>query len=116
MKYYIMHNPDKNLLIKLGFHWSRLFSDEDQNAYVFVFPVYRHNLYNILECRLIVYLESGDIRIDVRDVDTKGLYAPFYSEPPSHKYILGSIRRKINQVLKKIGVQRRGKGDLKGED
>ena len=60
----------KQWIISNKFHYSRLFSSEDEEVYTYRFPVYKYENFTILECELHITLGEDDIIIDVYDYGT----------------------------------------------
>ncbi len=105
-KYYI-NNPSKNLLKKNGFRYDAKCSTEDCECYIYEFPVEFYKKTPVTTCRIRVYMDNGDVTVDVHN--SFGLLPAWYQkENPQfahYKNYLSKINRQIIKRLNIIGVQ-----------
>lgn len=97
-------NFDSAYLEKLGFKFSRAFSDEDYEAYVNSFTVYKYYDMGILDARFVIYSDKT-VKIDILDRCSKGLYAPWYVESPDRWEILEVIEINLLRIMKRLGIK-----------
>ena len=99
-------NINRIWLKKYNFTHQPNLSYGGEDVYFAFFPVYKWGDVTTLECRLTALLPSGEIRIDVFDLNSGGSYAPFYWHDDNiHDSILARINKNIKNRLKKIGVK-----------
>lgn len=98
-------NVTKDLLRDKGFKYSRAYSSEDGEAYIGMFTVYKWNLVDVIAARIIVYLD-GQVKVDIIDKGTKGLYATYYNYDSRRAPIVNKIDKNLNRILKELGVRR----------
>ncbi len=90
-----------------GFHYNRLFSEDEVEVYTYRFPVYKYNKFTLLECELKVMLGDDVISVNVYDYGTNDKYAPFYYyEYGNYDKILKEISEKIENALNKLKVRK----------
>lgn len=110
---YILKNHTVNNLKSLGFYRYPPMCDEDSSYYIYRFPVNKYLGTTTLECELKIDSNTGDICIDVCDMD-HDTFAIFYNEiTDSNKKFISKIKRNILTEYKKIGIEKRNKGELK---
>lgn len=80
------------------------FSDYDENAYVYKFPVYRSGYFITLECELILFDKTGDIEINVYEYGTRSKYAAFYCQKYGKNNILNVTYKNIEKEFQKLGI------------
>lgn len=95
---------DADYLMKFGFRLSRAFSDENCDAYVNSFMVYKYYDMGILDARFIVYSDKT-VKIDIIDRCSKGLYAPWYIESPDRWEILEVVETNLLRLMKRLGIK-----------
>lgn len=79
-------------------------ADSSSNYYVYKFPVEKYNKCTILECRVLVDSNSGDVRLDVYD-NWGNMYPPFYYNGyGNYKPILHRINSIIFSEFKKLNI------------
>lgn len=102
---YIKKNITKEWLLSNGFKYSKIFSDEDTEAFTYRFPVHKYESFTVLECELRMTLGEDKVVIDVYDYNTINRYTPFYySEYGDYSVILKEIWIKIEKQLKKLNI------------
>ena len=107
-KNYVKKKPTKTWLYNHGFKHSKIISDEFVDAYTYRFPVYRYNMLILLECEILIFLQTGEVRLNVFDNNTRDVYAPFYCyEYGGKNSVLIQINNKIERELKKLGIKER---------
>ena len=102
-KYY-KPNITKEWIRKSPFRYSNLFSDYEENAYSYRFPVHKSGGFITLECEIIVFEKSGNITLNVFEYGTRDKYAPFYCNDYGRNTVLNSVHKKIKSELKKLGI------------
>lgn len=103
------NNISKQWLLANGFHYNRIFSNEEDEVYTYRFPVYKYNGFTILECELRVVLGDNNILVDVYDYNTINRYAPFYyQEYGNYTIMLKDIWNRINKKISKLQIERKG--------
>lgn len=104
-------NMTKKWLLSNGFCHNSLLSDGETQVYTCRFPVYQYKDFAILECELRAIAGENVIRVEVFDCGTNSRYAPFYYyEYGNYDKILKIIWKNINQMLRKLGVEK-GSGE-----
>ncbi len=104
---YILKNHTIDNLKSLGFRRYSPMCDSESSYYIYRFPVNKYLGTTTLECELKVDSQTGDIRIDVYDMD-HDLFAMFYNElTDSHKGLMSKINRVILNELKKLGIEKK---------
>ena len=90
-----------------GFHYNRIFSNNDTDVYTYRFPGYKYERFTILECELKIILGEDNVYINVFDYNTINRYASFYyMEYGNYTLMLKEIWQKIDKELKKLGIKR----------
>lgn len=96
-------NPSR--LAGLGFRYKRSMSERGESVYEYVFPVYRYHTAIVLECRLLVISETGELTIDIFDSGSHGMYAPwYYDESGIHSKIIEVINNNIKKELHRMKI------------
>ena len=104
---YIKRNMTKDWLVSNGFHYNRIFSNNDADVYTYRFPVYKYERFIILECEMKVILGEDNVYINVFDYNTLNRYAPFYyMEYGNYTSMLKEIWQKIDKELNKLGIKK----------
>lgn len=102
---YILKNHTIANLKSLGFRRYSPMCDEESSYYIYRFPVYKYLGTTTLECELKINIDTGNIRIDVYDMD-RDLFAMFYNEvTESNKNFLSEIKNVIITKYKKLGIE-----------
>ena len=106
-KKYKKKGVSKEWLISHGFRLNREYSDICSNAYTYIFPVYKYRDKTILECELCIFLEDGEVKINVYEQGTKEMYPSYYNDEFAKKNneVLKIINRNILNKLKNLGVK-----------
>ena len=106
---YILKNHTIENLKSLGFRRYSLISSDEKKLpyYIYRFPVNKYLDTTTLECELVINSDTGDMRVDVRDMD-HDLFSMFYNEPTeSSKGFLLKIKNKILSEFKKLGLEKK---------
>ena len=104
---YVIKNHTPENLRLLGFHRYSLMSNEDSSYYIYRFPVEKYLGKTVLECELKIDSNTGEIRVDVYDMD-HDTYAMFYNEiTESNKNFLTMINKNILAEYKKLGIEKK---------
>lgn len=102
---YILKNHTPENLRLLGFHRYSLMCDEDSSYYIYRFPVEKYLGKTVLECELKIDSNTGNIRVDVYDMD-HDVFAMFYNEITEvNKAFLARINKNILAEYKKLGIE-----------
>ena len=108
MKRYRLLDCNKEKLNTIGYHFAKSYCDEGETLYMFKFPVYKYSDYCTLEARLLTILETGETRLDVYDVSTHGVYAPWYIKDAAHEPIIQKINETISKTFQKLHIKEIG--------
>ena len=101
----IDHSPE-NLRL-LGFHRYSLMCDEYSLYYIYRFPVEKYLGKTVLECELKIDSNTGNIRVDVYDMD-HDVFAMFYNEhTKSNMNFMNKISNVILAEYKKLGIEKK---------
>lgn len=104
---YKMRNPTKQNLKSLGFKYFD--ESEDSLLYAYRFPVKKYNKTVVIECEIIVEVDSGETKINVFDKSFMTYYPPFYIEDSRTIYNSGYIKSMENKIIaefKRIGIKK----------
>ena len=108
---YILKDHSSENLRLLGFHRYSLMCDEDSSYYIYRFPVEKYLGKTVLECELKIDSNTGNIRVDVYDMD-HDVFAMFYNEETeSNKSLLTRINKNILAEYKKLGIVNKSKNN-----
>jgi hypothetical protein len=101
---YIISVNNTRHLLDLGFK-----HDETEEKYVYYFPALRHEKITVLHGRIIAYIDTNKIQIDVIDNNATP-YAPFYNiECGNYDTIMNKINKAILNEFRKLKI-------VKGKD
>ena len=115
-KRYIKHNVTKEWLKSNGFRHNRIFSDEENEAFTYRFPVYKYGDFATLDCEIIILFKTGEVRINVYDYNTRDRYAPFYNcEYGNYDKVLIKINEKIDKELGRLNIREDNNNGSKGK-
>lgn len=105
---YILKNHTIDNLKSLGFRRYSPMCDSESSYYIYRFPVNKYLGTTTLECELKVDSNTGDIRIDVYDMD-HDLFAMFYYNEHINFYegLMSRINKVILYELKKLGIEKK---------
>lgn len=109
---YIISDNNAGHLIDFGFKY-----DNDEEKYVYNFPVLRHEKTTVLRGKITTYTDTNEIQIDI--VDNNGVsYAPFYNiECGNYDVILNKINKAILNEFSKLKITKtNGKKDITNEN
>lgn len=96
---------DTKWLFKNNFKYSKIYSDADSDAYVYIFPIYTYKLAPLYECLLILYADNGEVIIRVQDKN-KNSYSQFYHDSQcNHNKVLNKIEDIILKELKRLEIK-----------
>ena len=108
--YTLKDHSQENLRL-LGFHRYSLMCDEYSMYYIYRFPVEKYLGKTVLKCELKIDANTGDIRVDVYDMDND-IFAMFYNETTeSNKAFLTRINKNILAEYKKLGIVNKSKNN-----
>lgn len=113
---YIKRDVTKEWLQTHGFRYNAILSDEESEAYTYRFPVHKYGVYTILECELLIYLSTGEVKINVYDYNTRSKYAPFYYEEYGKNVLISSIEKRILSELKRLKIYKYKRNRKHGND
>lgn len=103
---YFMKNPEKSNLKKIGFRYDAKSSTNDYQCYSYKFVVDWYKNTPVLICKLSVFLDNGECRIDLYNMDGS-IYPAWYQSDNKFDYqkeYLLEIDKKIRDKIKKIGI------------
>ena len=95
----------KDELYSKGFHYNKLMSDDVTDCYSIRFPVYKYKKTIVLECELVVELQTCRVITNVFNYGTNDVYLPYYNREYGNYPILDSINEAIRAQYKKLGVK-----------
>lgn len=95
----------KSWLQSHNFYYSKIFSDDETDAYSYRFPVYKYMSRYTLECEFTIILNENVLMINVYDYGTRDKYAPFYYyEYGNYDTIMKEIYKNIEKQLKQFNI------------
>ena len=104
---YILKDHSPENLRLLGFHRYSLMCDEYSLYYIYRFPVEKYLGKTVLECELKIDSNTGNIRVDVYDMD-HDVFAMFYNEyTKSNMNFMNKISNVILEEYKKLGIEKK---------
>ena len=104
---YILKDHTPENLQLLGFHRYSLMCSEDSLYYIYRFPVEKYLGKTVLECELKIDSNTGNIRVDVYDMD-HDVFAMFYNEhTKSNMNFMNKISNVILEEYKKLGIKKK---------
>ena len=104
---YILKDHSPENLRLLGFHRYSLMCDEYSLYYIYRFPVEKYLGKTVLECELKIDSNTGNIRVDVYDMD-HDVFAMFYNEyTKSNIDFINKISNVILEEYKKLGIEKK---------
>ena len=104
---YILKDHSPENLRLLGFHRYSLMCDEYSMYYIYRFPVEKYLGKTVLECELKIDSNTGNIRVDVYDMD-HDVFAMFYNEhTKSNMNFMNKISNVILEEYKKLGIKKK---------
>ena len=104
---YILKDHSPENLRLLGFHRYSLMCDEYSLYYIYRFPVEKYLGKTVLECELKIDSNTGNIRVDVYDMD-HDVFAMFYNEyTKSNMNFMNKISNVILEEYKKLGIKKK---------
>lgn len=104
---YKKDNVDRQWLKQNDFRYSRTYSDSESDAYLRRFPVYKYGSYCTLEGEVLIYVETGEVKINVYESGTNDIYAPFYHvEYGNYDSLLKIIDKYIYAELKRLNIRK----------
>lgn len=101
---YILNDISEKKLKELGFRRYNTMSTEETSYYIYKFPVYKYLGRATLECEIIIDSNTGEIRIDVYDMD-HDVFPAFYNTQKYEQKLIEDIRRNILKEYKKLGLE-----------
>ena len=100
-----MKKHDVKTLEKLRFRYNERFSGNGESVYIHTFPVYRYLDRMIFYGRMMVIMESGDVRIDIIDASDGSMYGPwYYEENDAHLPLTTKLREEVEKEMRKVGI------------
>ena len=105
-KDYILKNHTITNLKSLGFRRYSPMCDEESSYYIYRFPVNKYLGTTTLECELKININTGNVRVDVYDMD-HDLFIMFYNGfTESNKSFLSKIENAIIVEYRKLGIEK----------
>lgn len=102
---YKMKNTDTETLLKMGFQYSRFFSNDDENAYEYTFPAYKQGSKNSIFVEIIVYQKSKRVVLECK-TDNSEIYAPFYQAEIKNNNVVSVVNKKVISKLKHFSIKK----------
>lgn len=100
-----MKNPEKTYLKKIGFRYDTKSSTNEYQCYSYKFVVDWYKNAPVLICKLRVFLDNGECRIDLYNMDGSIYPAWYQNNMFGHqKEYLFEINKKIKNEIKKFGI------------
>lgn len=96
---------------KCKFYYSNKFSSKGETVFQKRITVWRQGDVVTLETRILVYLETGEVNVDVFDASSHGRYAPYYLKPSYYDELLSVIDRKIDEELNRDKIEKEPDND-----
>ena len=104
---YILKDHSQENLRLLGFHRYSLMCNEDSSYYIYRFPVEKYLGKTVLECELKIDSNTGNIRVDVYDMD-HDVFSMFYNKiTEPNKAFISRINKNILVEYKKLGIEKK---------
>lgn len=100
-------NPSAQWFTNHNFTYSSVYSKcNDENIYLYRFPVLRYENYITLECEFMASESSGEVNVNVYDYNTRSKYAPwYYNDNEIHDKICDKIRQRIDAEAHKLDIE-----------
>lgn len=106
-----MKNPTKSSLRRKGFRYDMECSTKDYDCFTYNFPVDYYNSTPVVMCRIRVYLDNGEINLDVINCGNGSLYPAWYLREDRmydhQKEYLEKIDIRIKEELCKLEIKER---------
>lgn len=113
---YFMKNPTKSTLKKKGFRYDLECSTKEYDCFTYSFPVDYYNKTPVLVCKVRVYMDNGEVDIDVINCGDGSIYPAWYQRNSrifqSHKNYIEKIDNTINDELNKLHIKKDRSGNL----
>jgi hypothetical protein len=111
-KNYELKNHTLENLKSLGFYRYSPMCDDETTYYIYRFPIYKHLRITTLECELKVCLETGEIRIDLYDMNYN-IFPMFYNNDyinniGSENILMKQISKNIHKEFISLGIRKKG--------
>ena len=104
---YILKDHTPENLQLLGFHRYSLMCNEYSLYYIYRFPVEKYLGKTVLECELKIDSNTGNIRVDVYNMD-HDVFSMFYNEhTKSNMNFMNKISNVILEEYKKLGIEKK---------
>jgi len=101
-KKYYKPNITDEWIRKSPFRYS--FSDSDESAYVYRFPVYKNGSIITLEGEIILFNKSGNVALNVFKYGTREKYTSFYCSEYGSNKVLDVLHKNIQKEFYKLGI------------
>jgi len=103
---YIKFDITKEWLQLHGFKYNKTLSCDDNEVYTYRFAVYKYTYYIVLECELSIYLDTGEVKVNVFDCNTRSRYAPFYyMEYGKDNKVVEKINKIILKEINRLNIK-----------
>lgn len=106
-----MKNYTKSALRRKGFRYDLECSTKEYDCFTYNFPVDNYNNTPIVMCRIRVYLDNGEVNLDVINCGNGSLYPAWYLREDRlysyQKEYLQKIDLKIKNELRKLEITER---------
>ena len=101
---YTMANHSKKFLQDNGFRFNRNLSDSTEEIFTYRFPLVSYKRATVIECEILVSVNTGITTVSVINTSTKDLYCAYYNREYGKSEVIKSIDAQINKKLKGLGI------------
>ena len=106
-----MKNPTKSSLRRKGFRYDMECSTKEYDCFTYSFPVDYYNKTPVIVCKIRVYLDNGEVNLDVFNCGDSSMFPAWYQRNSRlfdcQREYVSKIDQKIGKELDKLGVVRR---------
>ena len=103
---FMKYNITKEWLISKGFCYNKIFSEKDSDAYTYRFPVHKYGSCTTLDGEITIFINDGNVKLNVYDSRTRHKYAPFYCvEYGNYGSFIDEINNRFLCELNKLGIK-----------
>lgn len=104
-KTYIMKNVGEKKLGDLNYRYDKKLSGNEAEIYSRKFIVYKYHSIPEIECVISIDIETGIAGINVYNISTGSIYAPFYQNKyGKYDKVIGIIHNNIESEMNRIGL------------
>lgn len=85
--------------------------NKEGDLYSYKFPLYKYKAKTLIECEIIVFSDTKDVRINIIDIDNGSLYSGYYTDYSGYDFMKNILNRKIDNKLKYLGIKEKKIGE-----